>query len=218
MSDSRLLIVDDHPVVLTGLRLLLANDPRFAIVGEATTAAAARAEADRLQPDLIVSDLVMGGADGIGLIEDLVAIAPAAAVLVYSSHDERLWAPRALQAGARGFVAKAEPLDTVALALATLVAGQIHVSAAVQRLIGTDLAAAQRGRGGDATTLSARELQVLRLIGEGYSLQSMGVALGLSVKTVGTYRERLKGKFGLETVRMLERIAQEHVATGNLPE
>lgn len=199
MAASRLLIIDDHPVVLTGLRLLFAADPRFEVAGEATSAAAARAEPGRLQPDLIVTDLVMGGADGIALIEDLAAIGPRAAILVYSSHDERLWGPRVLRAGARGFVAKAEPLDAVAEALAALVAGRRHVGSAAPQPPATEAA------------LSARERQVLGLIGEGYSLQAMAATLGLSVKTVGTYRERLKAKFGLDNVRMLERIAQEQI-------
>lgn len=214
MTLFRLLIVDDHPVVLAGLRLLVAGDCRFELAGEAMTAADARNQADKLQPDLIVADLAMSDADGVALVEDLVAIAPQAAVLVYSSHDEQTWAPRALRAGARGFVSKAQPLDTVAVALTSIVEGGIHVSDAVQKLLVVDFA--DGSPSDEPAQLSAREQQVLRLMGSGYGLQELSLSLGLSVKTVGTYRERLKIKLGLESVRMLERVAHEHVAKSSL--
>lgn len=210
MSPFRLLLIDDHPVVLSGLRLLLAGSPRYAIIGEAQTADAARAMADECQPDIIVTDLVMGGRDRIALVEDLAAIVPHASILVYSSSDEHVWARHALQAGARGFVSKAEPLETVAAAMDTLLTGAIHVSAEVQRLLLANIAGA-RHEVPDVETLSARELQILTLMGDGRSPQSLGQELGLSVKTIGSYRERLKIKLGLENIRMLERFAADYV-------
>jgi DNA-binding NarL/FixJ family response regulator len=208
-------LIDDHPVVLSGLRLLLAGSPRYAIVGEARTADAARAIAEECQPDIIVTDLVMGGRDRIALVEDLAAIVPHASILVYSSSDEQAWARHALQAGARGYVSKAEPLETVAAAMDTLLTGAIHVSAEVQRLLLADIAGA-RQETPDVDTLSARELQILTLMADGRSPQSLGQELGLSVKTIGSYRERLKIKLGLENIRMLERFAADYVA-GTVP-
>jgi DNA-binding NarL/FixJ family response regulator len=209
MAPFRLLVIDDHPVVLSGLRLLFAADPRFDCCGEATSAADGCTLAEQLQPDAIVTDLVLGGNDGVALLEDLRAIVPAARILVYSSHDELAWARHALRAGAHGYVSKAEPLDLVAVALDTIVAGEIHVSAGVQRLLVKDYAGS-RSEPYDIASLSARELQVLTLLGNGGSLQSVGRELGLSVKTIGTYRERLKTKLGLDSARMLERFAAEH--------
>jgi two-component system response regulator NreC len=211
----RLLIIDDHPVVLSGIRLLLAADPRFGLCGEAASAAAGCAVAEAEQPDLIITDLVMGGADGIALIQDLRTIAPAATILVYSSHDERLWARRVLQAGARAFVPKAMPLDLLATALETVIAGGIHVSADVQQMLVRDVADG-RDESPDVASLSARELQVLTLMANGLSLQALGQQLGVSVKTVGTYRERLKIKLGLDTVRALDRFAAERLSSGAL--
>jgi DNA-binding NarL/FixJ family response regulator len=202
----RLLIIDDHPIVLSGLRLLFAGDARFELCGEAASAAEARAQAELCRPDLIVTDLVMGGADGVALINDLLAIVPTARILVYSSHDELMWARHILRAGARGYVAKSEPLDMVASALDRLIQGDIHVSAAVQRLLVNDFAIA-RDEPHDVASLSARELQVLTLMGSGRSLQSLSQELQLSVKTIGTYRERLKIKLGFDNTRMLERFA-----------
>lgn len=211
MPAFRVLIVDDHPVVLSGLRLLLDGDTAYRLAGEAMSPGQACIIAEREQPDIIVTDLAMGSGDGSGLVDDLLAIAPTARILVYSSHEEEVWAPRVIRAGARGFVSKAEPLDTIAAALRTIVGGDIHVSAAVQRLLVSNFAGG-RSTAADAHTLSARELQVLRLIAEGAPLKSLSGQLGLSVKTIGTYRERLKIKLGLDSVRMLERFAMDYVA------
>lgn len=211
MSIYRLLIVDDHPIVLTGLKLLLDGDGRFAVSGEAGSTPIACAEAERLQPDAIITDLIMGNGDGLALIEDLRAMLPAARIIVYSSRDELVWAPHAIRAGAHGYVAKAEPLETVAVALDRVMAGAIHVSGPVQQMLIADVAR-QRDRRTDVGDLSARELQVLRLVGSGATLQSLAKELGLSVKTVGTYRERLKIKLGLNSVRVLERYANDYIA------
>ncbi len=210
MSIFRVLIVDDHPIVLTGLNLLFAGDARFELVGEAGSPRAACIEAERLQPDAIITDLVMGEGDGIAMIEDLRAILPNARIVVYSSRDETVWAPRAIKAGARGYVAKSQPLDAVAHALDRVMTGQVHVSERVQQMLIGDLAC--RYRRPDGGDLSAREAQVLQMIGRGATLQTLASQLGLSVKTVGTYRERLKVKLGLDSVKMLERYAADHAA------
>ncbi|WP_255451331.1 response regulator transcription factor [Brevundimonas sp. G8] len=211
MSLFRLLLADDHPVVLTGLRLFFRGDACFEVVGEATSAQAARIDAETLRPDAVITDMVMGDGDGIALIEDLRTILPSARILVYSSRDEAVWAPRAISAGAQGYVAKSEPLDAVAAALNYVMGGSIHVSEAVQQSLMGDLAR-QRDRRTEIDDMSGRELQVLRLIGRGETLQSLAKQLQLSVKTVGTYRERLKTKLGLDSVRMLERYAADYVA------
>lgn len=208
LSTFRLLIVDDHPIVLTGLKLLLFGDARFDISGQAGSAREACAAAERLQPDVIITDLSMGDGDGIALIEDLRAMLPGTRIIVYSSHEETIWGPQAIRAGAHGYVAKSEPLDTVAVALERVMAGAIHVSEAVQQLLIGDVGR-QRDRRTGIGGLSARELQILRLIGRGATLQSLANELGLSVKTVGTYRERLKVKLGLDSVRMLESYAAD---------
>jgi DNA-binding NarL/FixJ family response regulator len=209
MAVFRVLIIDDHPVVLSGLRLLLDGDPGFAICGEAASPSQACLMTDDEQPDIIITDLAMAGEDGSHLVDDLLAILPTTRILVYSSHEESTWAPRVIRSGARGFISKAEPLDTVATALEAIIGGDIYVSPAAQRLLVNDFA---RSAASETKGLSTRELQVLRLIAEGASLQSLAQRLELSVKTVGTYRERLKTKLGLDSVRMLERFAVDYVA------
>ena len=211
MSLYRTLIVDDHPIVLSGLKLLLATDHRFDVCGQAGSAAAACAEAERLQPDAVVTDLTMGEGDGLTLIEDLRAVVPTTRIIVYSSRDERVWAPASITAGAHGYVAKSEPLDTVVVALDRVLAGDRYLGEPVMQAIRADQARHGNRRTGLAD-LSPRERQILRMAGEGATLQSVANTLELSVKTVGTYRERLKIKLGLESGKTLDRYATDYVA------
>lgn len=208
----RVLIVDDHPVVLYGLRFLFEHDTRFTICGEASDSISAREQAERLQPEFVILDLVLGGRDGIELLQDLTAIAPSACILVYSSQNEWRFARRTIQAGAKGYVAKSEGLTVVARALDVIAAGDIFLSDAVrQRLVGAFETDIVDPRTTSIDQLSNRELQVLRMIGEGGSSRDIADALDLSIKTVGTYCERIKVKLQLESLRDLEELARDHV-------
>lgn len=211
MCPYRLLIVDDHPIVLSGLKLLLAGANRFVLCGEAGSAALACAEAVRLQPDVVVTDLTRGEGDGLTLIRAIRGLLPAVRIVVYSSRDEAFWAPAAIRVGAHGYVAKSEPLDSVAVALDRVMMGEIHPGASVAQM-----SAAARMCAAEPpirlVDLSPRERQVLLLSGEGATLQAAASILALSVKTIGTYRERLKVKLGLESSRALHRYAADYVA------
>jgi DNA-binding NarL/FixJ family response regulator len=156
---------------------------------------------------------VLGGRDGTELIEDLLVAEPALRILVYSSQPEQPWARRALRAGARGYVAKSCGLDEVRRALGRLAVGELHVSDAVQRSLVSDYAAGRTGRS-PLDELSDRELQVFRLLGTGLGSAEVAAELRLSMRTVGTYRERLKNKLGAQSARDLERCAEEFVRTG----
>jgi DNA-binding NarL/FixJ family response regulator len=210
----RVLLVDDHPVVRMGLRLVL--ESKFTVCGEAATVAEGRQLAEQLRPDFVVLDLLLGGRDGMELVSDILAAHPAAYILIYSSQDELIYARRALQAGARGFVSKTASLPNVFAALETLARGELHVSAAVQRALVQDAARGNVAQGNPLDTLSNRELQVFRLLGSGHGTDAVAGELRLSSKTVGTYRERLKDKLRLGNARELERTAEGYVRTGSL--
>lgn len=205
----RLLIVDDHPVLLYGLRLLLDGSSEFAICAEAATPAEALEQAERLQPDFIVADLVMGGRDGIAMIEDLATIS-AARILVYSSHDELTYARFAIRAGAKGYISKNESLGSVEKALRLIAGGDIAVAPAVQAQLMREYSG-QPSPASGLELLSTRERQVLDLIGQGLELPALAATLSLSTKTIGTYRDRLKIKLGLDSLRELERFADANV-------
>jgi len=213
------LVVDDHPVVAAGLRLLLEGDAEFRLAGEAGDAATARRRVQELRPELVVLDLVLGGRDGLELLEDLLRLHPGGRVLVYSSHDELLYARRALRLGARGYVSKTAGLEVVRTALAALARGEVHVSEVVQRALVREYADSAPGaRPAPLDALSDRELQVFRLLGTGLGSADVATELRVSLKTVSTYRERLKNKLGLENARELERSAEAFVKTGRLGE
>lgn len=214
MTDApgRILVIDDHPVVLLGLRYLFEPDPRFSICGAAADSASARAQAEALQPDYIILDLVLGGRDGIELLHDLLVIAPASRILVYSSQDEWLFARRSMKAGAKGYVAKSEGLDVVAEALDIIANGGTFISHTVrQRLLAAFETDVIDPKDTGIDQLSNRELQVLRMIGQGSSSRDIAEALGISIKTIGTYCERIKVKLQLDSLRDLEVLARDHV-------
>lgn len=211
------LVVDDHPIVRMGLRLLLEDAPTFTVCAEADSVAEAKRLTAELQPDFIVLDLVLGGRDGTELIGTLLTLHAGARILIYSSHDEAIYAPRCLRAGAGGYVAKSAGLARVLEALQLIARGEIAVSEAVQRALLREYADQARGdERSPLERLSDRELQVLRLLGAGHDSREIAEELHLSMKTVGTYRERLKVKLGLDTARALERYARH--STGLSPE
>ncbi len=206
-SPCRVLIVDDHPVLRVGLSVTLEHAGGFVVCGEAETPEAAREAAERLQPDAAVVDLSLGGRDGIDLIEDLTVIHPPMLLLVYSRMDEMLYAKRALRAGARGYLTKKGTSAEVAEALGKILRGERVVGERVLR---------QSGAGDGAGVLDAlsdRELQVFRLLGGGLGSAEIAARLNLSVKTVSTYRERLKLKLSLSSGGSLERAAYEFALT-----
>jgi DNA-binding NarL/FixJ family response regulator len=209
------LLVDDHPVVCVGVRLFLESSTQFEVCGEARDVATARQLVEQLQPDLIVLDLVLGGRDGIELVEELAILHPPVGILVYSSQDEMQYARRALRAGARGYLMKSAGLEAVGEALAALARGENSVSAMVQRSLVQDLVGSKKKTAASPwEDLSDRELQIFRLLGTGLGSAEIAAELALSIKTVGTYRERLKNKLNLETARDLERYAENYIRQG----
>lgn len=207
----RILIVDDHPVVLFGLHLQFDAHDEMQVVGEARDVQGAYQAAETLKPDVIILDLVLGGRDGIEMIVELVRLHPMARIIVYSSQDERHFARRVLRAGARGYVAKGEHLSIVADAVTAVIAGDLFVSATVQQMLVADFARGVALGRSRYEELSDREAQVLRMIGSGFSSQEIASDLSLSIKTVGTYRDRIKIKLGLDRARALEEAAREFV-------
>lgn len=214
------LIVDDHAIVRFGLLQILDADPRFAVCGEAANAAEARHQIDRCRPDLAIVDLMLGGRDDVGLLRELHDRRPETRILVYSAQPELVYAPRVFQAGARGYLMKDAGVEAVPEALAVLLRGERYASPAVQRAMFQDAASGRPAAGplasGPLAALSDRELQVLRLLGSGMDTARIAEELSLSIKTVGTYRERLKAKLGADNALQLERRAADFIRNGTL--
>lgn len=191
----RVLIVDDHPLVRKGISSLIAESPDFEVCGGADSRGAALDLADNAKPDMAIVDLSLGANDGLDLIKDWKVRFPEMAILVVSMHDELLFAERALRAGARGYLMKAQSGDLVLAALRKVANGEIYLSEGMaNRLLRQSL---QPGAdaGGDVTScLSDREMQVFQRLGDGQGPGKIAKELNLSVKTVEYYRDRLKDK------------------------
>jgi DNA-binding NarL/FixJ family response regulator len=209
----RVLIIDDHPVVRMGLRAVIEQSGRYAIVGEAGTPIEALRLVTREQPALMLLDLMLGGRSGTDLVTQCVRAAPATRILVLSQHDETLYAERVITAGAHGYLMKGSDLEGVVQALDTIMRGEIALSSRMNAQI---LKRRLHGEPGDRySQLSNREMQIFLLIGAGRATGEIAAELNLSPKTIGAHRENIKTKLGLATAAELEREATLHVEGGN---
>jgi DNA-binding NarL/FixJ family response regulator len=196
-------IVDDHPIVRMGLRSLLDRQPGLEVCGDAETAPAALDAIENLRPDIVLADLALPGIDGLDLVKQLASRYPEISVLVVSMHDETLYARRAIAAGASGYVMKGTDQNNILQAIERILRGEVYLSDAVRTTIGCDV----NESADPVCTLTDRELQIFRLLGEGHPPREIADALVLSVSTVEKYRERLKMKLGLESSTQLTRYA-----------
>ena len=201
----RVFVIDEHPVVRAGLAQLFASSSDYLFCGAAANASEARAAVAQRRPDLIVLELLLGGIERTALIAELHELHPAGRILVFTTLAEKLFARRTLRAGAHGYLVKTAGLEAVREALAALARGELSVSVAVVNEL---VEAGMRDRRTVLDELSDRELQVLRLVAAGRELGEIAGELNLSVKTVGTYRERLKNKLGVESARLLAQQAE----------
>jgi DNA-binding NarL/FixJ family response regulator len=216
---ARVLIIDDHPIVRFGLTHALARSGDFTVCGEADDVASARAKAISLAPDFIVLDLGLGGRDGVELLAELVALVPGVKVLAFSALPELTYARRVFHAGGHGYLMKDGGVEQVPSALAAIARGERFASAEVQTAVFQEFAgggSSARAHDDAVSTLTPRELQVLRLLSSGRSISAIANELNLSVKTVGSHRERLKDKLGVDSARELERVADELIRTRRL--
>ncbi len=219
LDSRRLLIVDDHPVMRSGLAELIQSEPNLTVAANAASAAEALVHLRAATFDLAIIDITLQGVSGIDLLKDLQIHWPRMPVLVFSTHDELLYAERALQVGARGYVMKQEKPERIVNAIRQVLAGGLYLSDAVNtRILGKMLHGNRNAEvpGGVIDLLSNRELEVFRLIGRGRGTRDIAQEMHVSVKTVETYRAHIKRKLHLTTAPELMRVAIEwfHVAEG----
>lgn len=209
----KVLLVDDHPLMRKGLALTLSEAPELEIVGQAADAEEALAAFEKLDPDLAVVDISLPGMGGLELIKHLMAIKPELLVLVVSRHDEMLYAERSIRAGARGYVMKLEAGDKIVEAVRHVLRGGIYMSEEIKDRL---LFGAALGRKdpfqSPLEVLSDRELEVFEMTGRGLTTREIAERLHLSVKTVESYRARIKTKLGLGTAAELMQQAVQWVA------
>jgi DNA-binding NarL/FixJ family response regulator len=197
-------VVDDHPLLRQGLALLINQQQDLEVCGEAEEAHAAMQAIAQKRPDILIVDISLSGPDGLDLLKNVRATYPDLPVLILSMHDEAIYAERALRARANGYIMKQEATEKVLVAVRRILNGEVYVSdrmanKMLQQYIGGAPSAIQSR----ISSLSDRELEVFRLIGEGRGTREIAEELHLSIKTVETYQAHIKEKLSLRSGREL---------------
>ncbi|MEJ0098470.1 MAG: response regulator transcription factor [Pseudomonadota bacterium] len=205
------LLVDDHAVVREGYRRLLENSSSIRVVGEAFDAQSAYSAFVELMPQVTVLDIALPGASGIDALRRIRARAPQAQVLMFSMYEDPVYAARALQAGASGYVTKAAAPDVLVEAVLTVSRGETYLAGRVAH----ELALRNVSEKKDAANiLSPREFEVLRMLVAGRPLTEIAKSLGLTTKTVANHQSILRQKLGANTaVQLLQVAAQLGIVT-----
>jgi DNA-binding NarL/FixJ family response regulator len=215
---ARILIVEDHPLVRERLREVIEREPDLAVCGEAEDHQTALKLVEATHPDLVLLDLVLKRSHGLDLIKDLRVSHPQLAILVLSMHDEALYAERVIRAGARGYIAKHEATKTVLKAIRTVLDGNLFLSEARIAALTEKISGHPRSQVGFALdALTDRELRVLQLLGQGLTTRKIAAQLRLDLRTVETYRARIKHKLRLQSAYELLQHAIRWVESGTIP-
>jgi len=200
-------IVDDHPLVRDGLANLINQQSDLTVCGEAEDSHGAIAGIESCKPDVALIDISLKNESGLELVKTLQGRFPQVALIVLSMHDEALYAERALNAGARGYVMKRETTKNVLTAIRRVVDGDIYVSDRVVNTITKRMSSRKAAAAEPVERLSDRELEIFRLLGQGRTPSQIAEDLRLSLKTVQAYCARAKEKFGVTSLTELLRAA-----------
>lgn len=210
-------IVDDHPLMRKGMAMTLDLEIDFDVVGQSETAENALREIPERKPDLAILDISLPGMNGIELVKNLLVHLPELKILIVSRHDEELYAERAIRAGARGYLMKLEAGDTLVTAARRVLSGHLYLSDQIGHAMIMKLAG---GKGDDSEDplqlLSDRELEVFELTGQGLTTQEIASKLHVSIKTVESYRARIKEKMDLKSANELLRRAVQWTERNDL--
>jgi DNA-binding NarL/FixJ family response regulator len=207
----RILLADDHPIVLDGIRALIAEDERLDLVGYALDGATALRRAVDLRPDVAVLDLSMPGMSGIDVAKKLIAACPDCRVLLLTVHEDAAYLRQALETGAVGYILKRTATEELNRGIHAVASGGVYLDPAIAgRALGS--AARQIPVSADTLTgveLSSREIEVARLTAGGYSAKTIALKLHIGVKSVETYKTRCMKKLGFQS-----RVELIHFAIG----
>ncbi len=220
---ARIFIVDDHPLVREWLATLLRQQPDLVVSGQAEDIGEALAAIAKDPPDVAIVDLSLKTGSGLDLIKDLRERHPKIAIIVLSMHEETYYAERALRAGARGYIMKRESTSQIIEAIRQVRAGRIYANSETMARLAERLVGRKPSARDPVETLSDREQEVFRRLGQGQPTRQIASELSVSIKTVQAYCARIKDKLGLpsgaqlvrEAVRWVELEGRsEHPASG----
>jgi DNA-binding NarL/FixJ family response regulator len=197
MPRIRVALADDHPVVLAGVKALIQAAPEMELVGDAADGNTALALILETSPDVVVMDISMPGLTGLELVQRVAQERAAVKVLVLTVHEDRAYVQRVLSAGARGYLLKRSAAEELVRAIRAVHGGGLYVDPAIAgKFVHVD---AGEGVSGEGLALSEREEEVLKLAAQGHTNKEAAARLGLSIKTVESYKARAMEKLGLKT-------------------
>lgn len=204
----KVMLVDDHDLVRTGIKRLLEDHPNIKIVGEATSGEQALDQVSENDPDVVLMDINMPGIGGLEATRKLLQRKPMLKIIVVTMHEDDMFAQRFLKAGAMGYLTKGAKVDEILQAVQAVMANQRYLSPAIAQQIALSQMTEEENSPFDS--LSERELQVLLMMMDGQSISAISEKLCLSPKTVSTYRTRLYAKLGVQNDIELARLALQH--------
>lgn len=215
-TTSRVFLVDDHPMLVAGLRSLIENDAGCTVCGQASNAADAMEMIPLTRPDLVIMDLTLPDKSGLDLLRDLQAMCPEIPVLVFSMHDEMLYAERVVRAGGRGYLVKGSDAAQFVEAIREVLAGSLYLSKRVSRHILNRMSPGVKPDPvfGPAT-LTDRELEIFQLLGQGLNTAQIGGRLHISTRTVDAHRNNIRLKLALPDAAAVMREAVIWVELGS---
>jgi DNA-binding NarL/FixJ family response regulator len=210
MEKIHIFLADDHAIVREGLKRLIEAEPDLVVIGEAEDGEAVLEGVKTTRPDVVVLDISMPGKNGVEVARLLRESCPEAKVLVLTVHEDGAYAIELLEAGVLGFMLKRAAASELVPAIRTVAAGKFHAGLCVSMQLKDVLKGGGEKPSVETEKLSERELEVLRLIAKGYSNKEVAAILGVSVKTIETYKSRSMEKLGLRSRVDVVRHAHKH--------
>lgn len=193
----RIFLLDDHPMVRGGLRDLFTNEKGYVVCGEASCVAEARSAIPKVSPDLVMMDLTLPDGSGLELLKELREADDTLSVLIFSMHEELLYARRVIHAGGKGYLLKGAPPEKILEAVEQVLAGSIHLSDKAARHILKNMSQGGAKALSQLEALSDREIEVFQLLGLGMANSEIAHKLNVSPRTVDTHRRNIRTKLDL---------------------
>jgi len=200
---STVYLIDDHPVIVQGISMLINAEPDLAVAGASASWTVAVKEIAQLKPSVVVLDITLAAANGVEVLKNLRVHFPNQKVLMLSMHDENLYATRSMKAGAWGYLMKESATEEVVVAIRQILKGEIYLSPGMSKRVMSQVVGRGRTGASPLELLSDRELEVYELVGTGLTTRMIAERLHLSVKTIETHKAHVKEKLGLKTANEL---------------
>ena len=199
----KIYIRDDHPIVIEGLKNIIDKQDDLQVIGSAEDAAAAVQQIGKLKPDIIILDITLKDRSGVDLIKKIRSTSANSQILVYSMHDENVYAERCLRAGAMGYLMKGESAARLLHGIRQIITGSFCFSASLLSSIVSGGGPRTGSRGEPGRMLSDRQLEVFEMVGRGFDSHEIAEKLSLSSKTVDAHKANIRQKLGLASAREL---------------